>query len=86
MQELLIADSCLAPAKACWNHLRLDRALPLAAQLDALDEDLLLAEFPNGVCLDIGWYGGPNPEGEFGIVLVKSKTDWEPFLEKRCRS
>lgn len=86
MKELLFDAGYFSPGKVRRNELRLDRSLPLESQLEDLEEDLLLVEFPTGVSVDVGWYPGWQPQGEFGVTLRDVKHNWDPFVEKRCRS
>jgi len=69
------------------NNMLLDPELPLADQVDDLEEDLLWATFPNGVHLWIGWFPAHRADGEFAVGLVHNPdAGGVPSHECRCRS
>ncbi|PIT14849.1 hypothetical protein [Snodgrassella alvi] len=62
--------------KIVFNEFSLNKNIPLSMQLDALKEDMLQIEYPNGYILDIGWRPSFNINGCFYIYLIKD-FDWE---------
>lgn len=79
-----IAD--LAPAIVHWDKLILDPDRPLEPQIDDSYEELLLAEFPNGVSLDVEWRDEFRSRGFFVVTLVQNPDYWEPIASQKCDS
>jgi hypothetical protein len=85
MKRQLFAIDELRPA-VIRASIALDPDVPLDAQVDDLEDDLLWAEFPNAVHLDVGWRPAHDASGEFIAALNQNPYEYAPFLERRCRT
>ena len=73
------ADIDYSPGKLVHFDLALDPNLPLAQQLDSAQEDLLQAEFPLDIVLDVGWHLCASEQKCFQIRVVEN-DNWEKPL------
>lgn len=67
-----------------YDDFDIDLEKPIGEQV-YLDEDMLQVKYPQNYILDIGWYGGMNPEGRFVLQIIKN-CDWDnPIYKKTTR-
>lgn len=67
----------LGAARITYDSLsQLDLALPVAAIVDDLGEDLLQIHCANGDIVDVGWYPAWSEQGGLRVVTVRGQ-DWD---------
>ncbi len=79
MIDKYFADVDYAPGELIYFDLALDPNVPLAQQLDSAQEDLLQAEFPQNIILDVGWHLCASGQRCLQIRVVEN-DNWEKPL------
>jgi hypothetical protein len=85
----LFADhSVFAPGHVMWDNLGdVDVARPLSDQESLVGcEDVLAIEYPNDVLLDVSFVRREEPDAHFVVAVVPRSDEWNPAVEKVCRS
>lgn len=65
-----------------YDEFNIDFNIPLQDQIFELDEDLLQIKYSNNIILDVGWYPGFDPLGNFTIYIIKN-SDWDYPMYKK---
>jgi hypothetical protein len=68
-----------------FDDFDLQTDIPLIEQVDLLKEDLLQVTYDNNYLIDVGWYPEFDPQGMFGVSVIKD-NDWsDPVIKKKCK-
>lgn len=72
-------DLTFITGKITHDDLSALKNIDLSSQLELLKEDMLQAEYPASLLLDVGWYPSFNATGCFQIRAIKN-YDWDTPL------
>lgn len=65
-----------------YDDFNINPDIPLQEQVFELGEDLLQIQYENNIVIDVGWYPGFDPLGNFTIYIIKD-CDWDHPLYKK---